>query len=182
MKLRTTALAALCGGVFLLSGVAVQAETVKTPVHRIDASGVKDEIGAIVFSDSPDGLLIQVDLQNLPAGPHGMHIHEKGDCGPAVKDGKPVAGLAAGGHYDPMKTGSHKGPMTPGGHKGDLPLLVVPENGKVSTTVKAPQLKVADVRGRSVMIHGGGDNYADMPSPLGGGGERIACGVIPSAK
>ena len=28
------------------------------------------------------------------------------------------------------------------------------------------------------MIHDGGDNYADDPKPLGGGGGRIACGVI----
>jgi Cu-Zn family superoxide dismutase len=28
------------------------------------------------------------------------------------------------------------------------------------------------------MIHAGGDNYADQPAPLGGGGARIACGVI----
>jgi Copper/zinc superoxide dismutase (SODC) len=34
-----------------------------------------------------------------------------------------------------------------------------------------------DVKGRSVMIHAGGDNYSDQPAPLGGGGARIACGV-----
>jgi Cu-Zn family superoxide dismutase len=28
------------------------------------------------------------------------------------------------------------------------------------------------------MIHEGGDNYADEPKPLGGGGARIACGVV----
>ncbi|WP_324128836.1 superoxide dismutase family protein, partial [Acinetobacter baumannii] len=28
------------------------------------------------------------------------------------------------------------------------------------------------------MIHAGGDNYSDSPQPLGGGGARIACGVI----
>lgn len=28
------------------------------------------------------------------------------------------------------------------------------------------------------MIHAGGDNYADQPAPLGGGGPRLACGVI----
>ena len=28
------------------------------------------------------------------------------------------------------------------------------------------------------MIHAGGDNYADTPKPSGGGGERIACGVV----
>jgi Cu-Zn family superoxide dismutase len=28
------------------------------------------------------------------------------------------------------------------------------------------------------MIHAGGDNYSDEPEPLGGGGARIACGVV----
>ena len=28
------------------------------------------------------------------------------------------------------------------------------------------------------MIHMGGDNYKDAPSPLGGGGGRLACGVV----
>ena len=28
------------------------------------------------------------------------------------------------------------------------------------------------------MIHAGGDNYSDQPKPNGGGGARIACGVI----
>ncbi len=29
------------------------------------------------------------------------------------------------------------------------------------------------------MIHAGGDNCADLPEKVGGGGARIACGVIP---
>jgi Cu-Zn family superoxide dismutase len=44
--------------------------------------------------------------------------------------------------------------------------------------VTAPQLKLADVRGRSLMIHEGGDNYSDTPEN-GGGAGRIACGVVP---
>jgi Cu-Zn family superoxide dismutase len=28
------------------------------------------------------------------------------------------------------------------------------------------------------MIHAGGDNYSDHPEKLGGGGARIACGVV----
>jgi Cu-Zn family superoxide dismutase len=27
------------------------------------------------------------------------------------------------------------------------------------------------------MIHAGADNYSDKPEALGGGGDRIACGV-----
>jgi Cu-Zn family superoxide dismutase len=37
---------------------------------------------------------------------------------------------------------------------------------------------VAEVKGRSIMIHAGGDNYSDQPVPLGGGGGRTACGVV----
>jgi Cu-Zn family superoxide dismutase len=29
------------------------------------------------------------------------------------------------------------------------------------------------------MLHAGGDNYADQPAALGGGGARMACGVVP---
>ena len=42
----------------------------------------------------------------------------------------------------------------------------------------APHLTVADVKGHSIMIHTGGDNYSDQPAPLGGGGARIVCGVV----
>ena len=43
---------------------------------------------------------------------------------------------------------------------------------------QGPHLTVADVKGHSIMIHVGGDNYSDQPAPLGGGGARIACGVV----
>jgi len=39
--------------------------------------------------------------------------------------------------------------------------------------------KLADLAGHSLMIHAGGDNHSDHPMPLGGGGARIACGVVP---
>jgi Cu-Zn family superoxide dismutase len=52
-------------------------------------------------------------------------------------------------------------------------------DGAAGTAVTAPRLtKLAEVKGKALMIHAGGDNYADKPAPLGGGGARIACGVI----
>ena len=51
-------------------------------------------------------------------------------------------------------------------------------DGEATLPVLAPQLRVKDVRGRSLIIHAGEDNYSDQPEPLGGGGTRIACGVI----
>lgn len=156
------------------------APPVKTAVvmNAISAAGVGTSIGTIHAEDGKDGLVLSVALKGLSPGEHGFHVHENPSCAPQVKDGKPVAGLAAGGHYDPAKTGKHAGPAHHG-HLGDLPALGVDAKGNANVRLVAPRLKLADLKGRSIMIHGGGDNYADSPKPLGGGGERIACGVTP---
>jgi len=39
-------------------------------------------------------------------------------------------------------------------------------------------LKLAELKDRALMVHVGGDNHADHPAPLGGGGVRMMCGVI----
>jgi len=61
---------------------------------------------------------------------------------------------------------------------GDLPPLLADADGRSTLPVLAPRLKPADVKGRSLMVHAGGDNYADQPDPLGGGGPRVAWGVV----
>jgi Cu-Zn family superoxide dismutase len=139
---------------------------------------LSDPLGMASFVDSPDGLVITPKLSGLPPGEHGFHIHDKGDCGPGMNQGKPAAGFAAGGHYDPAHTQKHLGPLSTAGHRGDLPVLVVDDGGDATKAVVAPHLTVEQIRGRAIMIHTGGDNYSDTPVPLGGGGARIACGVI----
>jgi Cu-Zn family superoxide dismutase len=65
------------------------------------------------------------------------------------------------------------------GHSGDLPVLDVAADGSAKTSVTAPRIKDLEaVRGRALVIHAGGDNFSDEPAPLGGGGARIACGVL----
>ena len=91
--------------------------------------------------------------------------------------GKLVSALSAGAHYDPHSTGLHMGPHG-GGHVGDLPKLEVAVDGTASAEMYVAGLHVSDITNRSVMIHQGGDNYSDAPAPLGGGGPRIACGVV----
>ncbi len=81
-----------------------------------------------------------------------------------------------GGHYDPKNSGRHEGPYGKG-HLGDLPKLIADEKGDVTMSVTAPRLKLKDLKGRTLIIHAGGDNYSDNP-PMGGGGSRIACGVV----
>jgi Cu-Zn family superoxide dismutase len=152
---------------------------VSVDMHAVDASGVSSSVGMVVISNSPHGLVFTPALTGLAGGGglHGFHVHANPSCAPAEKDGKTVAALGAGGHYDPQDTKKHGYPWGDG-HLGDLPPLYVDGNGKATNPVLAPRLKFDDVKGRSLMVHAGGDNHADHPAPLGGGGARIVCGVI----
>lgn len=162
----------------LLANVAtVQATDLVIRMNMVGASGPGDEIGIITARTTPYGVLFTPKLIGLAPGIHGFHVHQNPDCGPKEKDGKREAALAAGGHYDPANTGKHEGPYGTG-HLGDLPALYVDAAGTADYPVLAPRLKLSDLKGRALMIHGGGDNHADQPAALGGGGARMACGII----
>jgi Cu-Zn family superoxide dismutase len=140
--------------------------------------GAGASIGAITLSDGPGGVSMALDLHGLPPGEHGFHLHANPACDPqAGADGKVAAAGAAGAHLDPAMTKMHMGPAGQG-HLGDLPRLVVAADGSAHQTLVAPRLKsVGEMKGHALVIHAGGDTYSDTP-PLGGGGARIACGVV----
>jgi Cu-Zn family superoxide dismutase len=158
------------------ANVAHGAETVVT-MNVVDAKGVGAAAGTVRIVETRYGLVFYPALKGLPPGLHGFHVHENPSCAPAEQGGAPVAALAAGGHYDPQATKRHGEPWGDG-HLGDLPALYVAPDGSATNPVLAPRLKLADVEKRSLMVHAGGDNHADHPAPLGGGGARIVCGVI----
>jgi Cu-Zn family superoxide dismutase len=159
-------------------GIAHAGDT-QVRMHLLTQEGIGEAIGTVTISETEYGLVFTPQLERLsPPGLHGFHVHQNPSCMPADKDGKMVPGLSAGGHYDPVGSGMHDTPFGKG-HLGDLPALYVDENGMATSPVLAPRLKkLEDVKGRSLMIHAGGDNYSDMPAKLGGGGARMACGVI----
>ncbi len=169
---------AIAGGILAAAlGTAAAAE-ISVPMFLAEAQGPGRAIGQVVIAETPYGLVFAPQLNGLPPGLHGFHVHENPSCDAKDKDGAPVPALAAGGHYDPAGSRKHGQPWGDG-HLGDLPALFVAASGEASNPVLAPRLKnLADVRGRSLMIHAGGDNHADHPAPLGGGGARQACGVI----
>ena len=177
-------LAAITMGVLVVF-LAVRAGDAKAPkpvtvkIDLIDAKGIGKSVGTVTIKETAEGLELDANLKGLPPGEHGFHLHETGSCAAADKDGTPTAGQAAGGHYDPEGTKAHRGPGG-GGHKGDLPKLEVDAKGSANVQLKVPALKLVDARGKALVIHEGGDNYSDTPKPLGGGGARIACGVVPA--
>lgn len=175
MQRHTRLFAALAA---MLGGMTLAHADVTVRIDLVDATGAARNIGSVTLADSQYGLVLTPDLSGLPAGAHGFHVHENGSCAASTKpDGTVVPAGAAGGHYDPHNSGKHGTPWGDG-HLGDLPALFVDAEGRATTPVLAPRLKLADVVGRALMVHAGGDNHADHPAPLGGGGARLACGVI----
>ncbi len=139
-----------------------------------DAKGQK--VGEVKFKEVKGGVAMSAKVTGLPAGPHAIHIHEKGSC--EAPDFK-----SAGGHFNP----AHKkhGLQNPEGHHaGDMPNLTVAANGKgtFKTTIEGVTLKgdgdtsLFHAGGTAVVIHEKAD---DMKSdPAGAAGSRLACGAI----
>lgn len=140
------------------------------PMTFLSRDGYGRSIGCVKAVDTVYGVLITPALHGLPPGMHGFQVHQNPLC--------THYGMAAGGHFDPLGTFEHKGPYQGSGHLGDLPALYVDDDGRARLPIVAPRLKLADIGGRSLIIHEGPDNYSDFPERQGGEGGRIACGVI----
>ncbi|ASG68643.1 superoxide dismutase [Francisella halioticida] len=146
-------------------------------IVHMKSTDTNKEVGTITIAPyiqngKREGMLITPHLYNLPkSSTHGIHIH----VNPSCKNKRKLAG----GHWDPQNTGKHLGPYNENGHKGDLPVLVVNSNGTATKPILAHKLdSLEELVGHSIMIHEGPDNYSDKPKPLGGGGNRMWCGVI----
>jgi Cu-Zn family superoxide dismutase len=163
--------------VVLLPVAALAADPVVVEMRAADPAGAGAVIGTVTVTANPYGTLFTPNLSGLTPGLHGFHVHEHPSCEPKEQSGKAVPALGAGGHYDPGKTGRHLGPYGDG-HLGDLPPLFADAAGRSTLPVLAPRIKPEELKGRSLMVHAGGDNYADQPEPLGGGGPRVACVIV----
>ena len=131
--------------------------SIDVKVQQLDPANGNKDVGTVTITESNYGLVFTPNLQGLAEGLHGFHIHENPSCDPK----------------------QHGYPWQDDAHLGDLPALTVLHDGTATNPVLAPRLKKLDeVRGHSIMIHAGGDNHSDHPAPLGGGGPRMACGVI----
>jgi superoxide dismutase, Cu-Zn family len=132
--------------------------------------------GFVIFTDVDGGAEVFVEVSGLPAfkpsrgrknpvGPHGFHIHEKGSC----EIGNPKSPfLAAGGHWNPTNE-PH------GNHAGDFPVLFS-NNGYARMSFFTSKFTVAQVIGKTILIHENPDDYRTQPA--GDAGRRLACGII----
>ena len=78
-----------------------------------------NSVGTIEISQSEYGVVFTPDLEGLPQGAHGFHIHTTPSCEAVERYGQSVLGGAAGGHFDPSQAGQHGYPWTNDNHLGD---------------------------------------------------------------
>ena len=127
--------------------------------------------GMVHFADLGGGTVeVKVDLTGVPAGVHGFHVHDKGDCGDN--------GNAAVGHFN--QTGApHGAPDSASHHAGDFGNVTADANGEVHTTFTTHSITIntgmTGVVGHAIILHANPDDLVSQPS--GNAGPRIACGV-----
>lgn len=133
--------------------------------------------GHILFQVCRDGRMrITVDLDGVPPGKHGLHIHRTGD----LRQG--CASLCD--HFNPFGE-VHGGRKSRHRHVGDLGNIEPDATGHVHKIMYDRLIRLSgkcNVVGRSIVVHadeddlGQGDDEESLRT--GNAGKRIACGVI----
>ena len=129
---------------------------VANPAPKVSASATLEVDG--------DEVKLSVELENCPAGMHGLHIHAGTECGDD--------GSKALAHWDPLEAGEH-GEINSDKphHAGDAAMIECDADGKATFSVSTKEWNLTkddklNPIGQAVILHG--LNAA----------QRIACGVI----
>ena len=163
-------------GLGLLAAFVAGCATVTTapvPVPLLTADG--RQVGTVGVAEDRGGLLIRAEVNGLPAGTRGIHVHAVGRCeGPDF--------TSAGPHWNPQ--GRQHGTENPAGpHEGDMPNVVIDAAGRGRVefrlsggTLRGQPTSLLDADGASVVLHEKADDYRTDPS--GNSGARVACAVL----
>lgn len=155
------------------TGTSTQDSPVESVVAQIQPTSAGNAEGTVTFSagENDREMRVTIELQGLEPGPHGLHIHEVGDCSAADAS-------SAGGHFKPYDA-PHGSPGAAEHHVGDMGNIEADDDGRVSSELSFRGLAFsgpASVLQKAVVIHRNADDLKSQPA--GNAGARIGCGVI----
>jgi Cu-Zn family superoxide dismutase len=136
-------------------------------------------VGVVVFTQEGPYIHVAAQVNGIPQGFHGFHVHSVGVCDASTQF------MSAGGHFNP-------GEMTRPEHAGDMPSLYAGMDGLASLSFMTDRYALSDLfdaDGSAVIVHADRDNFGNIPArygvtpdettmATGDAGARIACGVV----
>ena len=175
--------AAVVVGASITPGVpVVHAQVVAQQAHATVVDQAGAVVGHVELTDEGGRTRVRADVSGLAPGFHGFHVHEGSTCAGDF--------TSAGGHLNPTASGH-------GAHVGDMPVLHADRDGRARTSFVTDHFTVDQVVGRTVMVHAGRDNLANIPEryrssaegappagpdamtlATGDSGGRVACGAV----
>lgn len=139
----------------------------------IDAKG--QDSGTVSIVGMPGKLTMRIDAKGVPAGKHGIHLHQVGRCDAPAFD-------SAGPHWNPAGR-KHGLRNSNGPHAGDFPNIEADAAGTIMTSIPLDTLELTggsqpllDADGAAVVIHAQADD--NISDPSGNSGARILCGIV----
>lgn len=147
-----------------------QSSRLKVPIEARSGSGIS---GKAELIEVDDGVMVVVQVKDMPPGWHGVHIHENADC--SAPDAS-----SAGEHFNP-EGHPHALPSDERKHLGDLGNLVTvgpAGEGRLQVTVPGATLEPGDARSlvnRALVVHAERDT-GEQPS--GDAGARVGCAEL----
>lgn len=127
--------------------------------------------GSATVTAAEGGVKLALNVESLPPGPHGAHVHMTGSCDAPEFE-------SAGGHWNPTEE-KHGLEAPQGQHAGDMPTLTVGGDGRGSLEylLQGGSFEgLLEGDGSALVIHAAADDQKTDPS--GNSGDRIACGVF----
>ncbi|XP_018306462.1 superoxide dismutase [Cu-Zn], chloroplastic isoform X1 [Mycetomoellerius zeteki] len=162
----------------IIAVTATHAEEELVAVVHLTSFSSRNVTGNLKIVQTPlnGPVTITGKISGLTEGPHGFHVHEKGNLSEGCK--------STGAHFNP-ENNTHGAPEDTVRHVGDLGNIMANSEGEaiINITDNIISLRGSNsIVGRSIVVHSDEDDLGkgnhSLSLTTGNSGDRWACGII----